>query len=84
LKSNDLLLFEALVLAMVRQMPVNAVAARVGETDKRLWRIIDHYVSQARAKLDFSKVRRVGVDETASRRGDRAETRPPVHGWRTT
>jgi transposase len=45
------------------------VAALVGETDKRLWRIIDHYVSQARAKLDFSKVRRVGVDETASRRG---------------
>ena len=68
-ESGFTLLFEALVLALVKQMPVNAVAALVGETDKRLWRILDHYVSAARAALDFSDVRRVGVDETASKRG---------------
>ncbi len=67
--SGFTLLFEALVLAMVKQMPVKAVGALVGETDKRLWRILDHYVSQARAAQDFSEVRHVGVDETASKRG---------------
>jgi transposase len=50
-------------------MPVSAVARLVGEHDSRLWRILHHYVDQARAEADFSGVRRVGVDETASKRG---------------
>jgi transposase len=67
--SGFTLLFEALVLAMIKQMPVSAVAKLVGETDKRLWRILGHYMEEARAQADFSEVRKVGVDETASRRG---------------
>ena len=38
------LLFEALVMALVSAMPVNAVARLVGEHDTRLWRVIHHYV----------------------------------------
>jgi len=67
--SGFTLLFEALVLAMVKDMPVSAVARLLDENDTRLWRILHHYVDAARAAADFSEVRRVGVDETASKRG---------------
>jgi len=63
------LLFEALVMTLVREMPVAAVAALIGEHDTRLWRIVHHYIDQARNKLDFSAVSRIGVDETSSRKG---------------
>lgn len=63
------LLFEALVMTLVSAMPVNAVARLIGEHDTRLWRVIHHYVEQARATTDLSTVHRVAVDETASRRG---------------
>ena len=67
--SGFTLLFEALVMALAREMPINAVAALVNEHDTRLWRIVHHYVAEARAGQDHSTVRRLGVDETASRRG---------------
>lgn len=63
------LLFEALVMAMVSEMPVRAVAQLVGEHDTRVWRVVHHYVDEARAGEDLSAVERVGVDETSFRRG---------------
>jgi transposase len=63
------LLFEALAMMLVRQMPVAAAGRIVGEHDTRLWRIINYYVAKSRAREDFSNVSRVGTDETASRRG---------------
>ena len=63
------LLFEALVMALVSAMPVNAVARLVGEHDTRLWRVIHHYVERARARTDLAAVTRVAIDETAARRG---------------
>ena len=62
-------LFEALVVTLCQAMPVNTVAGRLGVSDDALWRILDHYVHAARAQADFSAVTRIGVDETASRRG---------------
>ena len=41
----------------------------VGEHDTRLWRVLHHYVDQARARVDASAVTRVAIDETAARRG---------------
>jgi transposase len=67
--SGFTLLFEAIVLALVKEMPVNAVARLLNEHDTRLWRIVHHYVEEARERADFSTVRQVGVDETASKRG---------------
>lgn len=67
--SGFTLLFEAFVLKLGRQMPVAALADLVGETDKRLWRVLGHYVDEARSRADYSDVRQVGVDETASKRG---------------
>lgn len=63
------LLFEALVMALVREMPVKAAAQLLGEHDTRLWRVLDHYVQSVRAQADHSEVKRVGIDETSARRG---------------
>ncbi len=67
--SGFTLLFEALVMAMVSAMPVAAVARIVGEHDTRLWRVVHHYVDQARARIDTADVTRIAIDETAARRG---------------
>jgi len=67
--SGFTLLFEALVMALAKQMPVAAIGALVGEHDTRLWRIVHHYVDEARERQDLSGVRRLGVDETSFRRG---------------
>ncbi|WP_026853547.1 ISL3 family transposase [Geothrix fermentans] len=67
--SGFTLLFEALLMALMREMPVNAVARLVGEHDTRLWRLVDHHVEEARQRLDMSQVKAVAVDETAARRG---------------
>jgi transposase len=68
-ESGFTLLFEALLLAMLAQMPVKAVAELVGEHDTRLWRLLHHHVEQARATVSMVEVTRVGVDETSARRG---------------
>src|SRR5215470_12497935 len=44
------LLFEALTMAMMREMPVKATGRIVGEHDTKLWRVLHHYVDVARAK----------------------------------
>ncbi len=67
--SHFTLLFEALIMTLVRAMPVLTAARLVRETDKRLWRVMDHYVETARARVDMAAVHAVGVDETSSRRG---------------
>ena len=67
--SGFTLWFEALVVALAREMPVRAVARLVGEHDTRLWRLLKRRVGEARADVDFSGVRAVAVDETACRRG---------------
>jgi hypothetical protein len=36
---------------------------------RRLWRVINHHVGQARAQESHAEVRVIGVDETASKRG---------------
>lgn len=67
--SGFTLLFEALLLEFAPHMPVAAIARMVCEHDTRIWRVLEHYVAEARAGLDFSEVTTVGVDETSARRG---------------
>jgi len=56
--------FENDVIGLVRSgLPVSTVAKRVGEHDSRIWRIVRRYVEAEYAKLDFSKVKRIAVDE---------------------
>lgn len=67
--SRFTLLFEQAALILAREMPVAAGARFMGITDKRLWRILQHYVDRAVDELDLGAVRAVGLDETASKRG---------------
>ena len=67
--SGFTLLFEALVMTLCRDLPVNVIARLFAVTDTRLWRVLAAYVALARAREDYSDVRRLGIDETAAKRG---------------
>ena len=67
--SGFTLLFEAMIMKLVEAMPVKRVASFVNEHDTKLWRILQHYVDEARCEADYSTVQQVGVDETSSKRG---------------
>lgn len=68
-RSDFTLLFEAFVMAMVKEMPVAAVGGLVGEHDTKLWRVVHHYVDEAVEAQDLSEMERLGVDDTSFRRG---------------
>ena len=68
------LVMEAFVAALCQAMPVAHVARLIGVSDDRIWRVLRHHVDQARAQEDFGDVRRLGVDETSTRRGQRYVT----------
>uniref|UniRef100_UPI00143C5008 ISL3 family transposase n=1 Tax=Halomonas salinarum TaxID=1158993 RepID=UPI00143C5008 len=72
--SDFTLLFEQAAMSLVKEMPVLAVSRQLEISDKRLWRIVHHYVGRMLGELDLSRVATVGVDETASRRGQRYVT----------
>lgn len=68
--SGFTLLMEAFVLGLLQHgMTVLQVARLVGENDTRLWRVLRHYVDEARAREDLSEVTTVGIDETSRRKG---------------
>ena len=52
------LLFEQAALTLVREMPVNAAARIMEITDKRLWRVVQHYVAKAVASFDLLRIPR--------------------------
>jgi transposase len=68
-RSDFTLLFEALVMAMVKEMPVAAVGGLVGEHDTKLWRVVHHYVDRAVEAQDLREMERLGIDDTSFRRG---------------
>jgi len=68
-KSGFTLMFEAYIMTLAKEMPVGPIAQLVKEHDTRIWRIIHHYVDQAREKEDFSDVKKVGLDETSRSKG---------------
>ena len=67
--SGFTLLFEALIMTLVKAMPVQSAAQIVGEHDTRLWRVLHHYVDDARERADYSEVAKIALDEKAARRG---------------
>ena len=64
-------LFEAVALAMAKSMPVSEVARNLKMDDMALWRLMELAVGFARERADYRDVVRVGLDETASKRGHR-------------
>lgn len=67
--SNFTLLFEALALTFIREMPIKRVEEIMNVDDNKLWRLAETYVNEARSREDYSEVREIGIDETAMRRG---------------
>ncbi|HSI58986.1 MAG TPA: ISL3 family transposase [Ideonella sp.] len=67
--SGFTLLFEALALSLCQGLAVRQAAQMLRVRAKALWRRIDHYVGQARAKQDMSSVELIGIDETSLKRG---------------
>lgn len=65
---------EAFIVALCKEMPVAAVAELLGVSDDRLWRALDFHVDQARAREDYSQVRRISADERSVRKGQRYVT----------
>lgn len=69
--SSFTLLFEQAAMLLVREMPVLTTANILEMTDKRLWRIVQHYVKSAMNAIDLSGLRAFALDETKSRKGHR-------------
>jgi transposase len=68
-KSGFTLRMEALILELSKRMPVLQIGKLLGENDKKLWRVINHYTDNARSKEDLSDVFVVGIDETSCKKG---------------
>ena len=67
-------MMEAMILLLGQQMSVSATARHLGESDKRLWRVLEHYVMEAHGAKDWSRVSRIMIDETSARKGHRYVT----------
>ncbi|CAO0820548.1 hypothetical protein DFAR_1690003 [Desulfarculales bacterium] len=63
------MLFEQVIMTLVREMSVLAAARIIGVSDTRLWLVVQFYVAQALSKMDLGGVKAVALDETASKRG---------------
>jgi transposase len=72
--SGFTLLFEALVLLMAKKMAVAPVGEILKVSDKKIWRILEHYVGKQRDEQDMSDVMLVGVDETSVKPGHKYVT----------
>ncbi len=68
--SGFTLLFEAIAMSLIEnEMPMNKVAALLGEYPNRLWRIFNYWLQLAYNKDDPSRVTTLGFDETSRRKG---------------
>jgi transposase len=63
------LLFEALVIAMCREMTFSAVSRLVGISWHKVSAICRRYVDLGLEQADFSQVKRLAVDETSKAKG---------------
>jgi transposase len=50
-------------------MPVSNIADIVDENDTRIWRIIHRHINLAHIVEDYSEMKKVGINETSSKRG---------------
>jgi transposase len=67
--SGFTLAFEMMVIALVADMSVLALAKHLGEQDTRLWRVVRHYVEKAHAETSWAGMQTVAIDETSTSKG---------------
>lgn len=63
------MLFEALLMQLLKYMAVKQVETLCNVNDDKLWRMLGRYVEEARSTVDMSNVKTVGIDETSIRKG---------------
>jgi len=51
--SGFTLLMDSLIVLMAQYMTVTAIAEMIDEHDTRIWRVLQHYVAEARSNEDF-------------------------------
>ncbi len=68
------MLFEALLLQLLRNMPVQQVEKLCNVGDDKLWNLLHRYVDSSRKLSDMSPVKKLGVDETSIRKGHKYVT----------
>jgi transposase len=61
--------FEAFALTLMREMPVKKAGEILGETDKRLWRMLFRHVEAAYRASSMEDVIWIGADEMNRRKG---------------
>lgn len=67
--SGFTLLFESMVLELLKHMPVSKLADQLQENDERLMRIASYYVNKSKQQADYSKITRWWIDETSRKKG---------------
>ena len=67
--SGFTLLMDSMIVILAQHMPAKTVADIIGEHDTLIWRVLEHYVQEARSNEDFSNIHSVGVDETSRAKG---------------
>jgi len=66
-RSGFTLLMDGFILELARHMAIKTIADEIGETDTRIWRVIELYVRAAYEKLEFNDISHIGVDEYSHR-----------------
>lgn len=70
--SGFTMLMEAYMMLLVeKERPVSYVSDTEKETQPRVWRVFDYWVTCSVEGMDLSRVRHIGVDETSYRKGHR-------------
>ncbi len=53
---------DSMIVLMAQKMQVSHIADLLEEHDTRIFRVIKHYVEEAREREDFSNVSTIGID----------------------
>ncbi len=72
--SGFTLLMEAHLLAMAKVLPVAEVARQTKVSEDRIWHLIRTRIDEAWKNADWSGIKRIGVDETSTRKGHKYGT----------
>lgn len=73
--SGFTLLFEAFSMLLIEsEMPISKVAKVLNVTDNRLWRVFDYWVSKSHSQDTIKTLKKVGFDETSSKKGHKYVT----------
>lgn len=63
------LLFEALIMQLGKNMPVDQLAKILNISNHKIWHVMDCYVEMCLDEADHSEVKAIGTDETSAKKG---------------